>query len=253
MAPCIIAVAGKGGVGKTSIAAAIVAHLMCTHPESRILAIDADPAVGLETSLGVSVHLTVDDIRKEIAQAGEGDREKRRAIELLGESRYRLLDAIAEEEGFAFLAIGRPEAAGCYCSVNTYLRQVISAWADGFDYVVIDGEAGVEQINRRVMEKVTHLILVSDPSRKGTQVIETVKKVADELTMYRRCGAIINRMNDESLGQYLQLGDIPLLCTIPDDPALALSDVQGRSVLELPEDGILAQGVCKALQALEIE
>ena len=253
MAPCIIAVAGKGGVGKTSIAAAIVAHLMRTHPERRILAIDADPAVGLETSLGVSVHLTVDDIRKEIAQAGEGDREKRRAIELLGESRYRLLDAIAEEEGFAFLAIGRPEAAGCYCSVNTYLRQVISAWADGFDYVVIDGEAGVEQINRRVMEKVTHLILVSDPSRKGTQVIETVKKVADELTMYRRCGAIINRMNDDSLRQYLQLGDIPLLCTIPDDPALALADVQGRSVLELPENGILAQGVCKALQALEIK
>ena len=253
MAPCIIAVAGKGGVGKTSIAAAIVAHLMRAHPESRILAIDADPAVGLETSLGVSVHLTVDDIRKEIAQAGEGDREKRRAIELLGESRYRLLDAIAEEEGFAFLAIGRPEAAGCYCSVNTYLRQAISAWADGFDYVVIDGEAGVEQINRRVMETVTHLILVSDPSRKGTQVIETVKKVADELTMYHRCGAIINRMNDESLRQYLQLGDIPLLCTIPDDPALALADVQGRSVLELPEDGILAQGVCKALQALEIE
>ena len=253
MAPCIIAVAGKGGVGKTSIAAAIVAYLMRAHPSSRILAIDADPAVGLETSLGVSVHLTVDDIRKEIAKAGEGDREKRRAIELLGESRYRLLDAIAEEEGFAFLAIGRPEAAGCYCSVNTYLRQVISAWADGFDYVVIDGEAGVEQINRRVMEKVTHLILVSDPSRKGTQVIQTVKKAADELTMYRRCGAIINRMNDESLRQYLQLGDIPLLCTIPDDPALALADVQGRSVLELPEDGILARGIRDALQSLGIE
>ena len=111
MAPCSIAVAGKGGVGKTSIAAAIVAYLMRAHPSSRILAIDADPAVGLETSLGVSVHLTVDDIRKEIASAGEGDREKRRAIELLGESRYRLLDAIAEEEGFAFLASRRPPGA----------------------------------------------------------------------------------------------------------------------------------------------
>ena len=253
MNQAIIAVAGKGGVGKTSIAAAIVAQLVRDHPQAKILAIDADPAVGLETSLGVKAHLTVDDIRKEIAAAGEGDREKKRAIELLGESRYRLLDAMVETAGFAFLAIGRPEAAGCYCSVNTYLRQVISAWAGSFDYVVIDGEAGVEQVNRRVMERVTHLLLVSDPSRKGTQVIQTVKQVADELTMYQHCGAIINRMNDESLGQYLQLGDIPLLSCIPDDPQLALADVQGRSVLELPGDGILATGVRRALSAIGIQ
>ena len=177
----IIALAGKGGVGKTSIAAAIVSQLMRDHPEAKILAIDADPAVGLETSLGVSSSYTVDDIRKEITMASREDKDKHRAIELLGESRFRLMDAMIETDGFAFLAIGRPEAAGCYCSVNTYLREVISSWADSFDYVVIDGEAGVEQINRRVMEKVTHLILVSDHSRKGTRVISTVKQVADEL------------------------------------------------------------------------
>lgn len=252
MSHTIIALAGKGGVGKTSIAAAIVAELVRSHPGARILAIDADPAVGLETSLGVSVQYTVDDIRREIVEAGEGDREKRRAIELLGESRFRLLDAMAEREGFAFLAIGRPEAAGCYCSVNDYLREVISTLADSFDYVVIDGEAGVEQINRRVMEKVTHLILVTDPSRKGTQVVSTIKGVADELMMYQNCGAVVNRMNDESLRQWLELGEIPVLACIPDDPQLALADIRGRSILELPADGVLARGVRQALEGLGV-
>lgn len=253
MSHTIIALAGKGGVGKTSIAAAIVAHLVRSHPGARILAIDADPAVGLETSLGVSVQYTVDDIRREITAAGEGDKEKRRAIELLGESRFRLLDAMVERDGFAFLAIGRPEAAGCYCSVNDYLREVISTLADNFDYVVIDGEAGVEQINRRVMEKVTHLILVTDPSRKGTQVISTIKHVADELMMYQSCGALVNRMNDDALRQWLELGDIPVLACIPDDPQLALADIRGRSILELPADGALAEGVRQALDALGVQ
>lgn len=249
----IIAVAGKGGVGKTSISAMIVRQLVKDHPDKRILAIDADPAIGLETSLGVSVSITVDDIRKEIVAAGEGDTEKKRAIELLGESRYRLLDAMVEKEGFAFLAIGRPEASGCYCSVNSYLREIISAWSESFDYVVIDGEAGVEQINRRVMEKVTHLILVTDPCKRGMKVIQTIKGVAQELTMYQKCGAIINRFNDDNLKQYLDLGDVDVLAYIPDDPELALADVQGKTVMDLPDDCKLALGVRHALSELGIE
>ena len=94
------------------------------------------------------------------------------AVELLGEARCQIFDAVAESRGFAFLAIGRPESAGCYCKVNGYLKEVIGLLAGSFDYVVIDGEAGVEQINRRVMEKVTHLLLITDASRKGTQVIQ---------------------------------------------------------------------------------
>lgn len=249
----ILAVAGKGGVGKTSIAAMVVAQLVLDHPEAKILAIDADPAIGLETALGITHRCTVDDIRKEIVAAGQGDREKKQAIELLGESRYRILDAMVEEEQFAFLAIGRPEAAGCYCSVNACLREVISSCCAGFDYVVIDGEAGVEQINRRVMEKVTHLLLVTDPSRKGTQVIQTVKQVADELTMYETCGAIVNRMNDEKLLKLIDLGEIPLLTCIPDDPVHSLNDVKGGSVFDLPGDGILASGVRRALHAMGID
>lgn len=87
-------------------------------------------------------------------------------MELLSESRYKIAEAIVEKEGFAFLAIGRPESAGCYCRINSYLKEVITMISEQFDYVVIDGEAGIEQINRRVMEKVTHLLLISDTSKR---------------------------------------------------------------------------------------
>lgn len=249
----IITVAGKGGVGKTSISAAIVRQLVKDHPTSRILAIDADPAVGLATALDVQVNETIDDIRKAITESGEGDKSKKKAIELLGESKFRIFDAMVEKDGFAFLAVGRPEAAGCYCSINTYLKAVISMVSGEFDYVVIDGEAGIEQVNRRVMENVTHLILVTDPSKKGTQVIQSIKKVADELVMYKKVGAVINRLNDPEVAKFVDTGEIPVLAQIPDDPQLALCDVQGKSVMELPDDSNIVLGVQRALKAMEIQ
>ena len=113
----ILAVAGKGGVGKTSLAAVMVKLLVAAYPDKRILAIDADPAVGLSTALGVDVKMTVDDIRKEVvANAEDGD--AKAAIELLGEARYQIMDALVEMDGFSFIAIGRPEAAGCYCKTS---------------------------------------------------------------------------------------------------------------------------------------
>jgi len=248
----IITVAGKGGVGKTSISAAIVRQLVKSYPEAKILAIDADPAVGLATALDVEVTQTVDDIRKSILAASKGDREKKRTIEMLGEVRFRIFDAMVEKDGYAFIAVGRPEAAGCYCSINAYLKEVISMLSGEFDYVVIDGEAGIEQVNRRVMEKVTHMILVTDPSKKGTRVIQTIKTVADELVMYKEIGAIVNRINDEALKGYIDTGDIPVLSYISDDNTLALYDVQGRSVLELPDDSNLVKGVRQALETIRI-
>jgi len=199
--PKILAVAGKGGVGKTSISAAIVKLLVAERPEARILAIDADPAVGLSTALGVEVKTSIDDIRRAVIESVENGEDKE-AIELLGEARYRIFDAMTEQDGFAFIAIGRPEASGCYCRINSYLKAVIGMLSGEFDYVVIDGEAGIEQINRRVMEKVSHLLLITDPSKKGTQVIGSIKKVADELVMYERLGAIVNRMPDASLRDF---------------------------------------------------
>ena len=246
----IITVAGKGGVGKTSICASIVKLLVEAYPDKRILAIDADPAVGLSVALGVDVKLTLDDIRGSIVDSVENG-DTREALELLSEARFRIFDALEEMPGFAFLAIGRPEASGCYCKVNSYLKEVIGILANSFDYVVIDGEAGIEQIQRRVMERVTHLLLITDQSKKGGQVITTIKSVADELIAYDRIGAIINRVTNPELVGYLEC-PVEVLSVIPADSAFAALDIKGKSVLELPDDSVMIQGVKEAHQKIEI-
>ena len=247
----IIAVAGKGGVGKTSISAAIVKLLVQKYPDKKILAIDADPAVGLSTALGIDVKMTIDDIRKEIVETVE-DGQTKAAIELLGDARYKIFDALVETDGFAFIAVGRPESAGCYCKINSYLKEVISLISNDFDYVVIDGEAGIEQINRRVMEKVTHLILVSDASKKGTQVISAIKSVADELVMYEKIGVIINRLPDESVIPYINTNGIPVLSYIQNDSNLAVFDIEGKNITTLPDDSNIVKGVKEALEKIDI-
>lgn len=247
----IIAVAGKGGVGKTSLAAAIVKLLAQAYPDKRIIAIDADPAVGLSTALGIEVSTTLDDIRKAVVSSVE-EGNTGAAVELLGEAQYRIYEAIVEAEGFAFIAIGRPEAAGCYCMVNSYLKDVIHVLSKNFDYVVIDGEAGIEQINRRVMEKVTHLLLVTDSSKKGVQVIKSIRKVADELVMYEKLGAIANRLPDLSVKDYLDTAGIPVLAYICDDRELAAFDLQGKNVFHLPDEAKIVQGAREALMNIGI-
>ena len=247
----IIALSGKGGVGKTSISAAIVKLLVDAYPDKKILAIDADPAVGLSTALGIDVKMTIDDIRKEIVETVE-DGQTRAAIELLGDARYKIFDALVETDGFAFIAVGRPESAGCYYKINTYLKEVISILSNEFDYVVIDGEAGIEQINRRVMEKVSHLLLITDASKKGTQVISTIKSVADELVMYKKIGAIVNRIPDESVIPYIDTNGIPVLSYIPTDSNLAIYDIEGKNITKLPDDSNVVEGARKALVEMEI-
>ena len=246
----ILAVAGKGGVGKTTVSAAMVRLLTGAYPGKRILAVDADPAVGLSTALGVDPGTTLDDIRKSVAdevtqsEGGVGD--------ILNSVKGRLLDAMQHLDGYDFFAIGRPETAGCYCAVNTYLRQVINLLIHDYDYVVVDSEAGIEQINRRVLEKVTHLLLVSDASRKGTQVIQTVKRVADELVMYDRCGAIINRVTDPDAMRFVDTGDIPILALIGEDAEQTEFDILGKSVFDLSNSAKVLQGTKLALQKLNV-
>lgn len=250
MPPKIIAVAGKGGVGKTTISAATVRILTEQHPEKRILAIDADPAVGLSTALGIPVVKTLDDIRKDIvAKTISG--ETREAVDLLNEARFHVFEAMAENPKFAFLAIGRPETAGCYCGVNAYLKEVIAALADEFDYVVIDGEAGIEQINRRVMEKVTHLLLVSDQSQKGISVLRTIRSLSTELIHPDRAGAVLNRVVNPELNRYVDLGDIELLASISPDEGQMQNDIRGLSVFELSDDSVLLDGVARALKTID--
>lgn len=247
----IIALSGKGGVGKTSISATIVKLLVKAFPDKKILAIDADPAVGLSTALGIEVKTTIDDIRKEIISSVE-DGQTKEAVELLGDARYKIFEALVETDGYAFIAVGRPESAGCYCKINSYLKEVIKILSDEFDFVVIDGEAGIEQINRRVMEKVTHLLLITDASKKGTQVISTIKDVADELVMYKKIGAIVNRIPDQSVIEFIDTNGIPVLSYIETDKNLAIYDIEGKNIFNLPDDSNVVNGALEALKAMEI-
>ena len=247
----ILAVAGKGGVGKTSRAGTVVRLLAEAYPDKRILAIDADPAVGLSAVLGIEVGKTIDDIRKEVIRTVE-DGDTKTALELLGEAKYELLEAIREQDGYSFIAIGRPESAGCYCKINSYLKEVITMLSGQYDYVVIDGEAGIEQINRRVMEKVTHLLLVTDASRKGCQVVQTIKKVADELVMYEKIGVIANRLPEEKVTEIMDLGGLPLLSAIEADNELAAYDVKGENIFYLPREAKIVKGAERALQKIGV-
>lgn len=230
--PKVIAVCGKGGVGKTSISA-LITKVLIAEGKQRILAIDADPAVGFASALGVKVGRTVTDIRNEVIEKSKVDRSDRKAI--LARMDYQVFEAMIEKDGYAFLAIGRPETDGCYCRVNTYLKTIIEAMVMKFDYVIIDGEAGIEQVNRRVMEEVSHLLLVSDCSHKGINVIKTIDEVAGSGVMkYERAGVLLNRLKDESEKDLVDLGKLELLGAMLDDDLIRNYDIQDRSLLELP-------------------
>ena len=240
----VFAFTGKGGVGKTSLSAAFIRILSETYPEKRILAVDADPAVGLSAALGTEPKKTIDDVRLQIAESIEKG-EMNAAAELLSESRFHLLDCITERGNISFLAIGRPEAAGCYCKVNAYLKQVIETISGNYDFVVIDGEAGIEQINRRVLEHINYLVLVTDGSRKGLQVTETIRGVAERLVSCEKTGVIVNRVP----GNFApELPD--LLAVIRDDRRQCENDMRGESVFSLPQDSPLYLGAKKALEKL---
>jgi CO dehydrogenase maturation factor len=230
----IIAVCGKGGVGKTSISAMIV-KILSANPDNKVLAIDADPAVGLASALGIPVHKTVDDIRNDlIRKVKDGTSEDK--AQILSRLDYEIFSALAEKKNLAFLAIGRPEKEGCYCQVNHMLKDLIVSMSGNFDYVVIDGEAGIEQVNRRVMEKVTHLILVSDPSAKGLNVVKTIKEIAESAILYEKYGLIINRIRGESEWQRLAIPPgLQSTGWIPEDNTIRSFDIDGRSILEIED------------------
>ncbi len=247
----VIAFAGKGGVGKTSLSALTVKILCEKFKDKKILAIDADPAVGLSTALGVEVTHTVNDLRLQfIDELKKPDRLS--TIEILNEAHFELSDIMIDCGDYAFLAIGRPESAGCYCSINSFLKDIISEIATNFDYVVIDGEAGIEQVNRRVMEKVTNLVLVSDGSLKGINVARSIQDVAKNLNMSKNSGIIVNRVNSGAVKDLINLEGLDLYGFIDEDKDLQLLDIQGKSLMELSNDSTTITMLEKALKKAEI-
>ncbi len=228
-----IAVVGKGGVGKTSISAMLVKVLSEKH---RVLAVDADPAGGLAMSLGVGVEKTLNDVREEIIRML---RQKYDKVEIAASIDYKVFEALIEQDGFALLAVGRPEEEGCYCQLNTMLREAIEILSKSFDYAVIDGEAGIEQINRRVMRSVDVLLVVTDMSKKGFQVANQIMQVAKSAVKFKIAGLIVNRVRGDV---NVENEKFDFVHTVPEDETISRFDVEGKSFLDLPE--------CKAMRAV---
>ena len=249
----ILALCGKGGVGKTSVSALMV-KLLASRNSRRILAIDADPAVGLATALGIEVKKTVDDIRKGlISRISRGEpRHSRDTLKLLD---YEVFDALHERDGFALLAIGRPEDDGCFCKVNNLLKDIIADLAGRFDVVLIDGEAGIEQINRRVMKTVDHLVLVSDTSVKGLGVANTIAQVANEKKAvdFTSMGLVLNRVRDlAEVEEISHRTSLPIYGWISEEELIRDYDFKGRSLIEIPETSGALEVVEQILNKMEI-
>lgn len=248
-----IAVCGKGGVGKTSFSALVVEHL-AKNTRGKVLAIDADPSVGLASALGVKVKKSVDDIRQDlIAQIRKGQAQDSR--DMLNMLDYELFDALEEADGFALLAIGRPEDEGCYCKVNSLLKDIIGDLSGRFDYVIIDGEAGIEQINRRVMKTVDHLVIVSDTSARGIGVANTIAGVANEnkAVDFTSMGLVLNRVrNPGEVEDIRTRTGLDIFGWIGEDDTIRDFDFKGRPLTQIPDTSPTPDVIRHVLRTMKV-
>jgi CO dehydrogenase maturation factor len=258
-----IALAGKGGVGKTTVAAMIIKYLAIRQPGA-ILAIDADPSSNLNMVLGLALDWTVGDIRegmlskvKQSLLAGgaamgsiDGSRTKREYLD------YEVRSAIAEGERVDLIAMGRSEGPGCYCAVNHNLREVVDTISRNYHYVIIDNEAGMEHLSRRTTRDVQHLIVVSDPTQRGIVAAERIAAFRHEMDIcIENTYLVLNRLHGEMpepLQQRIGLMDIPLLGIVPADAELAAFEFSGRPLIDLGEGSPVYTAVADMLQTIGI-
>jgi CO dehydrogenase maturation factor len=219
-----IAIAGKGGTGKTTVAALTVSRLIARGCKP-VLAVDADPNCCLDAALGVEVTQTVGAVReqaRELAGRGLGSGvSKQQMLEL------KIAESLVEADDFDLIAMGRCEGPGCYCYANNVLKRVIERLADDYPVLVIDNEAGLENLSRRIVRRVDLLVMVSDPSQAGLTTVERLHELAREMGLeYGALAIIVNRLRD---------GRIP-------DGAAAVRDKIGADLLiGLPLDDALAE------------
>jgi len=249
-----IAVAGKGGTGKTTITALIVDYL-AKRQKGSILAIDADPSTNLNLALGVPLTDTVGDVREETATAVGGGQA------LGGMSKWDYLDmrineALVEESAFDLLAMGRPEGPGCYCAANNILRTSVDRLSDAYDYVVIDNEAGLEHLSRRTTRDVDVLFIVSDPSMRGLVAAARVAELLDELkTAVGATYLIVNRATGPTLAEPLQKiieeHNLKLAAILPADAAVNELDALGEPIVKLPANAPVRRSLETMLASLD--
>jgi CO dehydrogenase maturation factor len=256
-----IALAGKGGVGKTTIAGLVTKFLVTTQPGS-VLAIDADPSSNLNMALGLELEWTVGDIREDLlsqvksslleggAAMGtiSGGLSKRDYLD------YQIRSSLAEGDQFDLIAMGRSEGPGCYCAVNHNLREVIDAISKNYRYIVIDNEAGMEHLSRRTTRNVQHMLIVSDASLRGLVAAERIANLRNELDIQvENAYLVINRIvGDISpiLTTHIEKIGIPLLGVIPADNQLIELEAIGRPIIDLTESSSVYQSVYTMMQKI---
>jgi CO dehydrogenase maturation factor len=230
-----IAVAGKGGTGKTSIASLVIRYLL-KNDLGTVLAVDADPNSNLAENLGLEVRQTVG----RILNAFQGEKlrippgtTKEAYLE------YQLNVAITESKGLDLITMGRGEGPECYCYPNVVIRKLIDEWAKNYSFVVMDNEAGMEHLSRRTTQNIDELLLVSDHSVKGLRAIARIRELIKELKLIvKRESIIINLVPgtlDPLLTQEMERLGIAPAAIIPVDEELKRYDLEQKPLFSLPD------------------
>lgn len=238
-----IAIAGKGGTGKTLIAALIIKLLS---QKGLVLAVDADPAMNLNQALGLPLdeNRTIGKIREKMTE----DVYKRRFSPSISKNEYmygKILESLVESTGFDLLAMGRPEGPGCYCAPNEFLRasldQLVKSYK--YDYIVMDCEAGMEHISRQTTRDVAVLLIMSDPTMRGITTAARIKELIGELrTKVDTVRLVVNRVKGELSPEITKVIDesaLQIVATIPEDPNIDELEMKGTPLIELPQDSPL--------------
>jgi CO dehydrogenase maturation factor len=232
--PYSIALAGKGGTGKTTTAGMLIKYLLKKN-KTPILAVDADCNANLNEVLGVDITDTLGNAREEMKK---GDVPSGMTKDIFME--MKLEEALVESEGYDLVVMGQPEGAGCYCAANTLLTNFLERLSDQYPYIVMDNEAGMEHISRLTTKDVDILLIVSDPSRRGIQAAVRIEELARSLKIVvGKSYVVINQAREalpELAMEMINNANLELIGTIPEDDMIYDFDFNGRPTIEMPED-----------------
>ncbi|HUS71475.1 MAG TPA: AAA family ATPase [Sedimentisphaerales bacterium] len=234
-----IAISGKGGSGKTTLAAMII-RLLCSQSQDAILAVDADPNSCLAPMMGVEPEDTIAEIREQTRQKQPSNE----GMDRLRSLEYGLQQAITEATGFDLLTMGRPEGPSCYCAVNNMLRTFLDKLSTQYQYVIIDNEAGMEHLSRRTTNNVDLLCIVAEPTALGTLTARRISELAKQLPIsVKEIGVIWNRAQSCK-----KLDGIETFGYVPYDKATLDASMQGQTVFDLEENSAALSAVRKILE-----
>ena len=248
--PLILAVVGKGGVGKTIITA-LLAKTVSQRYKFKMLLIDADPThPHLSHMVKLIPKVSLEMIRINVINK---TLDKEKSIQELAESiDFEVYNAIVEGKDFSLISIGQPEDPGCFCPSNTLLRKVIESISKDFDIVLIDCEAGLEQINRMVIKSVDIILIVSDLSIRSVETANTLRKSAKKFTNYKKLGVVLNKVkgNIDYIVNKLEELDLPLLARIPEDPNVIEFDIKGNPIIDIPTNSTSLLSMNKLMEKI---